>query len=281
MPELPEVETIARGLRTYVIGKTIREVKVYHGKRFPRLVIGQKIAQISRQAKWLVIHLSSSYNFVVHLKMTGQLLYKKTTPKFLGGHTMRSEQITLPNSHTRVEFRFTDGSRLFFQDMRKFGYVKLYSDKALKDYFAQKNIGPEPLAKTFTFNYFNTQLQRHGSTTIKAVLLNQTIIGGIGNIYADDICWYARVKPMRRVRTLTLSERKLLHLATQKIITEAIRLGGTSFSHYYQVDGKLGSYWKKRKVYGRTAEPCRRCAQPIKKTRCAGRGTHYCSNCQK
>lgn len=280
MPELPEVETIARGLRTYVIGKTIREVKVYHGKRFPRLVIGQKITEISRQAKWLVIHLSSSYNFVVHLKMTGQLLYKKTTPKFLGGHTMRKEQITLPNAHTRVEFIFSDGSRLFFQDMRKFGYVKLYSDKALTRYFAEKKLGFEPLDKNFTFDYFTTQLKHHGNTSIKAVLLNQSLIGGIGNIYADDICWQSRVKPTRRVRTLTLTERKALHQAAQKIIKEAIRLGGTSFSHYYQVDGKLGSYWKKRKAYGRAGEPCRRCAQSIKKTRCAGRGTHYCTQCQ-
>ena len=213
--------------------------------------------------------------------MTGQLLYKKTTPKFLGGHTMKKEQITIPNTHTRVEFQFTDGSTLYFQDMRKFGYVELYSDHALEQYFLEKKLGVEPLDKRFTFAYFNEQLKRHGSTSIKAVLLNQSLIAGIGNIYADDICWLAKVKPMRTVDNLTTIEQKNIHAACKTILREAIRLGGTSFSHYYKIDGQLGSYWEKRKVYGWTGEPCRRCHGRIKKTRCAGRGTHYCTNCQK
>lgn len=288
MPELPEVETLARGLQKYVVGKTIRRLVVHERKKFKgtpaelkRFVVGKKITHVSRQAKWLVIHFSSMYNFVVHLKMTGQLLYQKTSAKFLGGHTMGKEHTTLPNAHTRVEFIFTDGSKLFFQDMRKFGYVELYSDAALEEYFQEKKLGPEPLAKAFTFDYLNTQLRRHGSTSIKAVLLNQSIIGGIGNIYADDICWRAKVKPMRTVDNLTLVERKRIHAACKIILREAIRLGGTSFSHYYKVDGQVGSYWEKRKVYGRTGEPCRRDHSLIKKTRCAGRGTHYCTRCQR
>jgi formamidopyrimidine-DNA glycosylase len=170
---------------------------------------------------------------------------------------------------------------LFFQDMRKFGYVKLYSNSALEQYFIAKKLAKEPTADDFSFDYFNQQLQRHRRAQIKAVLLNQSAIAGIGNIYADDICWQAHLKPPRRVYTLTQAERRTLHSACKKIITQAIQLGGTSFSHYYKIDGQLGSYWNKRKVYDRVGQPCRRCGSAIKKTRCAGRGTHYCSACQR
>ena len=242
MPELPEVETLARGLRKYVVGEIILR---------PRFVHGKKVTGISRRAKWLIIHLSSKDNFVVHLKMTGQLLYQNGGPIFLGGHTMGLEQTKLPNNHTRFEFEFTDKTKLFFQDMRKFGYIKLYSNRALEHYFAEKKLGFEPLDKDFTFDYFNTQLKRHGNTSIKAVLLNQSCIAGIGNIYADDVCWQAKVKPTRRVGTLTRAEQHALHQASRTILLEAIKLGCTSFSHYYRVDGKTGFYWNKRKVYDR------------------------------
>jgi len=293
MPELPEVETVAQGLRAYVVGKTITALTIHEQKKFKgttseikKFVLKKKVTSIERKAKWLILHLSSGYSFVIHLKMTGQLLYQTKKnhtwqPKFLGGHTMGQEQTHLPNSHTRVEFDLSDHSKLFFQDMRKFGYVELYSAIELEKYFLEKDLGLEPLDKNFTLDYFTSQLKSHGATTIKAVLLNQSLIAGIGNIYADDTCWQAKVKPTRKVKTLTLTEQKALHQACSKILTEAIKLGGTSFSHYYQVDGKLGSYWNKRKVYDRTGEPCQRCKTIIKKTRCAGRGTHYCPNCQK
>lgn len=288
MPELPEVETVASGLRKYVVGKTIRQLTIFEHKKFrgtqnqlKKYVFNKKVTGVSRRAKWLILHLSSKYNFVIHLKMTGQLLYKKTQPKFLGGHTMGKEQTHLPNSHSRVQFHLSDQSDLFFQDMRKFGYVELYSDAELEDYFQTKNLGLEPMDKKFTLDYFNIQLNHHPKTSIKAVLLNQSMIAGIGNIYADDTCWQAKVKPSRRVSTLKPAERQALHRACRSILLEAIKLGGTSFSHYYQVDGQLGSYWNKRKVYDRVDEPCRRCGTGIKKTRCAGRGTHYCPKCQK
>lgn len=290
MPELPEVETVAKGLRTHVQGKTIVNVIINDKKKFKgtpkelkQFVFGKKITGIARRAKWLVLELSSGYGFVIHLKMTGQLLYQDNHVNqgvFLGGHTMNNEKTSLPSSHTRVIFEFNDQSKLYFQDMRKFGYVELYSAKELEDYFTQKKLGIEPMDKAFTLNYFTEQLQHHANTTIKAVLLNQSIVAGLGNIYVDDTCWTAKVKPMRKVSTLTPTEIKALYTATKKVLNEAIKLGGTSFSHYYRVDGTLGQYWHKRKVYGRTGEPCLRCKTLITKTRCAGRGTHYCEKCQ-
>lgn len=288
MPELPEVETLARGLHKHVLGKTITRVEVRDRKKFRgtpaqlrKFVLGQKIIGIERWAKWLGLRLNSQYTFIIHLKMTGQLLYDNGQPKFLGGHTMGKEQTLLPNSHTRVIFHFSDNSRLFFQDMRKFGYVELYSPTELIEYFSLKKLAFEPIQRQFTFNYFSEQLTRHPATSIKSVLLNQSTVAGLGNIYADDTCWLARIKPMRRVSSLTVTEQRAVFTASRQILREAIRLGGTSFSHFYQVDGRIGSYWAKRKVYGRTSEPCLRCKTPIKKTRCAGRGTHYCPNCQR
>ncbi|MFA5994876.1 MAG: bifunctional DNA-formamidopyrimidine glycosylase/DNA-(apurinic or apyrimidinic site) lyase [Patescibacteria group bacterium] len=285
MPELPEVETLATGLRQHIQGKTIKTVIVLEPKKFKgtlkqlkQSVFSKKVTDIERHGKWLVLKISSGYGFVIHLKMTGQLLYDDI---FLGGHTMTYEKINkLPNNHTRVIFEFTDKSRLYFQDMRKFGYVELYSAEELKNYFVKKKLGVDPLTKYFTFKYFAEKLKHKPNTTIKAVLLDQTVIAGIGNIYADDSCFVAKIKPMRRVKTLTKPEQQALYKAIKQILKQAIKLGGTSFSDYYQIDGKLGQYWKKRQVYGRTGEPCSRCGTPIKKTRCAGRGTHYCTKCQ-
>lgn len=295
MPELPEVETLARGLRRHVQGKIIRGLIIFEKKKFRgtpvqlyRFVYGKKVKTIERRGKWLVLKLDSDYGFVIHLKMTGRLLYQpanqQSRAEFLGGHTMVRDELhmnpTLPNRYTRVQFIFRDGSSLFFQDMRKFGYVELYSAADLATYFIKKKLAVEPLSPDFTLTYWQQQLRRHPATCIKAVLLNQSIVAGIGNIYADDICWTARVRPTRRVRALTIAQQHALFQACRKVIAQGLRLGGTSFSHYFRLDGTLGQYWQQRKVYGRTGEPCRRCGTAIRKTRCAGRGTHYCPKCQ-
>lgn len=289
MPELPEIETLARGLRTTILNNTISKVRVLEPKKFKgtptelrKYVIGKKVTIIERRAKWLIIHLSSTYAFVIHLKMTGQLLYiKKKSAQFLGGHTMNNEQTIFPNSHTRVIFEFKDGTQLVFQDMRKFGYVELYNPTELENYFQAKHLAIEPLQPEFTLEYFTQQLKPRLRTTIKAALLNQSVVAGLGNIYVDDTCFTAKVRPTRRVDSLTKAEITALYKAAKKILQQAITLGGTSFSHYYRIDGTLGQYWSKRKVYGRTGEPCLRCKTLIVKTRCAGRGTHYCPQCQK
>lgn len=311
MPELPEIEILARGLRKTIVGKTIQAINVLEKKQFSakggsasgrkgtpnqikKYVTGATVTSISRRAKWLVIDLSTNYHFVIHLKMTGQLLYQESTGRvrrsasrtgssdavFLGGHSMSGPEPKYPNSHTRVIFEFNDKSLLFFQDMRKFGYVELYSNLELEEYFDTKKLGKEPIANDYTFKYFETQLKRRTNTTIKAALLDQSTMAGIGNIYADDSLFMSKINPSRKVHTLTTQEQRVLFKNTTKVLQQAIGAGGTSFSHYHQLDGTLGQYWKKRKVYQRTGEPCIRCKTPIEKTRVAGRGTHYCPTCQ-
>ena len=313
MPELPEVETLARGLRNVVIGKTISDIVVTDvldkktfkasQKQIKNHVIDASITAIDRRAKWLIMQLSSEHSFIVHLKMTGQLLYQDNAgPHFLGGHSMSggtrkkgdppldipadaskyAEPPRYPEKHTRVYFTFTDGSQLFYQDQRKFGYVHLYSNSDVEEYFVAKKLGLEPMDPGYTLEYFTNQLQRRSRTTIKAAILDQTVIAGIGNIYADDSLFTARIMPDRRVNSLSPAELKALHKATQQVITQAIAAGGTSFSDFYQLDGSLGQYWKDRKVYQRTGETCPRCKNTvIQKTKVAGRGTHFCPNCQK
>ncbi len=304
MPELPEIETVARGLRTHILGKTISEVVVYDAKKFKgtpkelaQFVIGKKISGIERRAKWLLLRLETDYAFIIHLKMTGQLLFEpgsnigkskagKTvdTPTFLGGHTMEGEDAarpTFPNTHTRVAFVFSDKSKLYFQDMRRFGYVELYAPSKIDPYFSDRKLALEIQDPATTFNYFKNQLERRSRTTIKAALLNQSVVSGLGNIYVDDTLHLAKIHPTRVVGTLTEKELRIIYTAARKIINKAIDLGGTSFSHFLRVDGKLGQYWEKRRVYGRTGEPCQVCKTPIQKLRVAGRGTHVCPQCQK
>jgi formamidopyrimidine-DNA glycosylase len=306
MPELPEVETVARGLRGFVLGKKIERVIVHSQKKifgapkdYHTHVHGAQVTGIERRGKWLIINLSTDWHLVIHLKMTGQLLFQAklkkqrptklsqfdqftvtTAPTFLGGHTMGTEIAQLPNSHTRAEILFSNGGRLFFQDMRLFGYIHLLSDTELQEYFATIDLGPEPMDATFSLDYFTSLCKRRARTSIKALLLDQSAIAGLGNIYVDEACWLAKVRPQRRVGSLTTVERKRLWAACRNILNEAIELGGTSFSDYYQVDGTIGQYWSRRRVYGRTGEPCKRCKSLIKKTRAAGRGTHYCPGCQ-
>ncbi len=298
MPELPEVETVARGLRGFIVGKKIKRIVIHHAKKifgapkdYLRHVHDAQVTGIERRGKWLVVNLSTGWHLVIHLKMTGQLLFQSfdslrslrmtKSPTFLGGHTMGTELTQLPNSHTRAEIIFSDGGRLFFQDMRLFGYIHLLEDRALQEYFVKIDLGPEPMDTAFSIDYFTVLCKRRARTSVKAMLLDQSAIAGLGNIYVDEACWLAQVRPQRKVGSLSVAERKELWRACRKILKEAIDLGGTSFSHYYQVDGTIGQYWSRRRVYGRTGEPCKRCKSLIKKTRAAGRGTHYCPGCQR
>ena len=291
MPELPEIETVARGLKKHILGKTIASLKLQdHKKRvaspnqIKQFVVNKKVKAIRRRAKWLIVDLTSDYSFIVHLKMTGQLLFSDGTPTFLGGHTMESDtdrSALYPNKHTRVTFNFKGKRQLFFQDSRRFGYVELYPTKTVADYFKQKKLALELIDGTCTFEYFTKQLKRRARTNIKAALLDQSVVSGLGNIYVDDTLNLAKIKPTRVVGLLKPKQLKAIYLAGRTILNKAINLGGTSFSSFLRVDGKLGQYWDKRRAYGRTGEPCLNCKTLIIKTRVAGRGTHYCPRCQK
>lgn len=284
MPELPEVETIRRGLARTIVGQPIRALHV----RQPRLIrgsvralqkalIGQTISRLQRRGKLLALALSPSDSYLLlHLKMTGQLIYEYNGVKLVGGH--RSAIGVLPNKYSHVIFTFQDGSRLFFNDQRQFGYVQLVSPAQKKKIWDA--YGPEPLSPSFTLDVFKRTL-RVRKTGIKAALLNQAIVAGLGNIYVDEICWWARVRPDRRLATLTDAELKTIHRQCQRVIRQAVANRGTTFSHYRDVMGQHGGYYRLLKVYDRAGQPCRRCGTAISKSTVAGRGTHFCPLCQQ
>lgn len=269
MPELPEVETLKRGLEDRIKDKIIKNIEVDTAKltNVPLKVLNQKvknqkIKSVSRRAKVLILALSNDYNLLIHLKLTGQLV--------LGG---------LPNKFTHIIFNFTDGRRLFFNDMRKFGWLKLLNQEQLKKELA--DYGVEPLSKEFTLKKFKEILNKRKKAKIKQILLDQKLIAGIGNIYTDESCFYAKIRPMRIVKTLKPEEIKRLYEGIKKILKFAIDKKGTSADTYIQLDGSPGQMLKYLKVYGRKGEKCKRCPGIVKKIKLNGRGTHFCEKCQQ
>lgn len=287
MPELPEVETVRLGLNRLVSGKIIAKVWFDWPKSFPnsesdvnRYLVGAKIATVKRRAKVLIIELSSKYSLVIHLKMTGQLVYKSDKERFGAGHPNDSLVNKLPDRSTRVILTFDDNSQLFFNDQRKFGWMRLLptAEIPMLDFF--KKVGPEPLASDFKIEDFKKRLSRRSNSAIKAVLLDQTVIAGIGNIYADESLWAAKIHPETKVAQV--SSRKLSELYKQiiNVLTLSIEKGGSTDRNYVDAEGKKGSYLSFAKVFRRQGQPCIRCGTDIIKIRVAGRGTHICPHCQ-
>lgn len=297
MPELPEVETIRRDLADLIVGKkitgvTIRKSKMVRGKakQFRKTLIGQKVADIERIGKLLIFKLEPSQHYLLlHLKMTGQLIYRDATETVAGGHPwppLRSAEaelrgagsLSLPNKYTHVIFSFAGNAKVYFNDLRQFGYVQIVPPEE-KDMIVQ-TYGIEPLTPNFTFENFHQALTKR-TTSLKSVLLNQAVIAGLGNIYVDEACFAARIRPMRRADTLTRNEVKRLFNACQRIIRAAIAARGTTFNHYRDSRGVRGNYVRYLKVYGRGGKPCLRCQTPIKRVTMNGRGTTYCLRCQQ
>lgn len=328
MPELPEVETIRRDLIKKILNKKIAGVKVYNAKsvggtasKFSTALLGNSLTAIERRGKLLIWHLKKGADFLlVHLKMTGQLIYVKERGNKVevvaGGHKLSENDIEgLPNKHTRVALVFTDGpahslkhsvagesarnvtrsvaggparsvarsetggGQLFFNDLRMFGYMKLAPASVVQK--TLNRFGPEPNTKDWKFDYFSALFQKRKNTNLKALLLNQELIAGLGNIYVDEVCWLAGVKPTRRVGAVTVAEQKKLFLGIPKILRAAIKHRGTTFRNFLDSNGRKGNYTDFLNVYGRGGEKCRRCQGIIKKIRAAGRGTHFCPGCQK
>ena len=281
MPELPEVETIRRGLVGLVVRKNVVKITTFSAKSFvgdSNKVIGRKIVGVERRGKALIVRLDGGWNLMVHLRMTGQLVYVGSK-RFAGGHPDEGFVDELPNRHTRVIFDFSDGGRLFFNDQRKFGFVKVMSDKGLAGEAFLVKLGPEPWE--MDGREFFERLGRKKNTSIKAAILDQSVIAGVGNIYADEGLWRAGIFPEKRVRDMTeLQVGKLLE-GIRKVMYESIRSGGSSMKNYVRADGTRGDYLEKfAKVFGRDGKKCERCGGTIKKIRVAGRGTHCCSECQ-
>ncbi len=287
MPELPEVETIRVGLTQFLPGKVIKNVEVESAKSFPndpvltkKFLIGSTINAIDRRAKVLIINFTNDYCLIIHLKMTGQLVYVGKE-RWGGGHPTDSLVGKLPDRSTRVTFTFSDGTHLYFNDQRKFGWVKLIPKLELSEIDFFKKVGPEPLGQDFTFEYFKSALLRRKKTTIKAAILDQTIVAGVGNIYADESLFAARIHPATRVEDVSTAKLKSLWQEIPKVLQLSIDHGGSSDKNYVDAEGNKGSYLKFAKVFRREGQACPECGGVIEKIRVAGRGTHYCPACQK
>lgn len=288
MPELPEVETIRLGLQPLLPGLTVKSETHDWPKGFPnteadvkQFLIGAKITDVRRRAKVLMLDLSSGYTLIIHLKMTGQLVFRGKDAKFGAGHPTSSLVGDLPDKSTRVELTFTNGGKLFFNDQRKFGWMRLLPTPAVEQLDFFKKVGPEPLAADFTAEQFVARLNRRQKSGIKAVLLDQTVIAGIGNIYADEGLWAAKIHPETRVQNVPKIKLKKLFTELQAVLRLSIQKGGSTDRNYVNAEGKKGSYLTFAKVFRLQGKPCPRCGTTIIKTRVAGRGTHICPQCQQ
>jgi len=285
MPELPEVETIKNDLSRKILHKKITSVEVKKtrliksgAKSFQKILRGNSFKKINRRGKLIYLELETGEFVLAHLRMTGQLIYQRDNKVIAGGHSYASFDLKLPNKYSYIIFDFSDGGKLFFNDMRTFGYMQLVDNKDLKNILAKYGI--EPLTKDFSLKNF-TRALKNKKTSIKSLLLNQKIISGIGNIYADEICFYAKILPNRQVSNLADAEIKKLWQGASLIIKKAIKHRGTTFNDYRDADGNKGNFIKYLKVFHRQGRKCSRCGfQNIKKTKQNGRGTHFCPNCQ-
>ena len=288
MPELPEVETVRRGLASLIIHKVVRDTSVRDSpKSFPNepqsvreFLIGSSVVDIRRRAKILLIDLSTNYTLVIHLKMTGQLVYRGEQV-FGAGHPNDSLVGELPDNTTRVIIEFDDGSHLYFNDQRKFGWVKLYPTVEVPNIDFMQRVGPEPLEDSFTADIFIPRIRRRNGATIKAAILDQTVLAGVGNIYADESLWGARIHPATRVKNVTEEQLSVLLSEIKYVMNLSIEKGGSTDRNYVNAEGKKGSYIDFARVFRKENTSCPRHPDAlIEKTRVAGRGTHLCPVCQ-
>ncbi len=288
MPELPEVETVRSGLQRLLPGRQILAVTSDWPKSFPNaqadvdaFLIGAKILTVRRRAKVLLIDLDSDYTLVIHLKMTGQLVYRSNddAERFGAGHPNESLVGELPDKSTRVIISF-DNAKLFFNDQRKFGWMRLLPTIEVPELDFFKKVGSEPLAADFTAQDFIARIRRRPGSNIKSVLLDQTVIAGVGNIYADESLWGAKLHPTTLVRDLSDNKLKTLFKELQYVLNLAIEKGGSTDKNYVNAEGKRGGYLSFARVFRRQNLPCPRCGTTIIKTRVAARGTHTCPSCQ-
>jgi formamidopyrimidine-DNA glycosylase len=270
VPELPEVETIARGLARAVSGKTIAQASVVlpkvvspEPKRFVREIRGERIATVGRRGKFVVVSLHSGRSLVVHLRMTGRLIVQPAG-------TVQAEP------YTTVLLRFGDGSRLCFADVRQFGRMRLVGPE--EPWAAE--VGIEPLSEEFSGERF-AALLRGRSTPIKVFLLDQRRIAGLGNIYACEALWEARIAPGRPAGSIGRPARQRLHAAIQSVLQRAIELRGTSIDDYVDAEGLRGGFQNQLRAYGRDGQDCLRCGRTIKRTTLSQRGTWWCPGCQR
>lgn len=299
MPELPEVENLRQGLERVIHGQKIKRVvikkpKLVSGKGTLRIaseskkkdfiegIKGERFLDVERRAKNLIFKLSHGKIILVHLKMSGQFVYKSNThPKTIsGGHPIELSEKELPNKHTHILFELERGT-LFYNDIRMFGYLLYYKNiKSFENKNHFEKYGLEPLSRSFTTKYFAKML-KYKKGKIKAVLVDQKIVTGLGNIYADESLFEARIKPDRNASSLSTLEINKLQKAIVGIIKRATKVGGSSVATYRLLDETRGNYAREHKVYGKKGKMCFTCNKPLQKTIIQGRTTIFCPNCQK
>lgn len=287
MPELPEVETVRCGLNRLIVGKQIMSVECLCEKSLPvalsdiRAFIEQAtIKQVRRRAKMLIVDLDNDYSLLIHLKMTGQMVYRGDE-NWGGGHPNDSFLNSLPDRSTRVVLNLSGDNKLFFNDQRKFGWIKLYPTSQVDELPTMVKLGPEPLVGD-PWPEFLKRIRRHQNMSIKPAILDQTTIAGVGNIYADESLWLAKIHPQTKVASLTDDDLKRLLDGIIQSMTESLSAGGSTARNYVKADGSRGDYLEKfAAVYKRNDQPCKRCGRDIVKIKVAGRGSHYCPYCQQ
>lgn len=274
MPEMPEVETICRSLRKHVEGKSLRDVEV----RLPRLIkwpspedfrailVGRTIGSLERRAKYMLFHLTDGWVLVIHLRMTGRLFFRDSQ--------------TPPDAPAKIIFHFDGGDSMEYSDTRTLGTLYLLRESELDRIYGLASLGPEPLSGDFTIGHMVSGLAKRNGK-LKSVLLDQSFIGGLGNIYVDESLARAGLHPTRKANSLSEPEIGRLHAAINEVIEKGICGGGTTLRDYRDGEGNSGSFQEELCVYGRKGLPCPVCGAQIVKTEVAGRGTHYCPNCQQ
>lgn len=289
MPELPEVEVVRMGLIELIMGQNILGLKSVNSPKsligsqsdIKQFAVGAKIIGVRRRGKLLIIDLSSEYCLVVHLKMTGQLVYRShdEQTRFGAGHPTNSLVGKLPDVSTRVIISLNNGT-LFFNDQRKFGWIRLLHRDQLDDIGLYRTMGPEPL-DGIVEQVFSERLSRRANSRIKPAILDQSVIAGVGNIYADESLWMSQIHPSTRVRNISDEARAVLLTSIIESMKTSISHGGSTDRNYVNAKGKRGSYMTFAKVFRREGKDCSRCGDEIIKIKLAGRGTHLCPTCQK
>lgn len=302
MPELPEVETIKRGLEKAILGKKIAKIEILRGKSFqgnPEEVLGKKIIAVHRRAKLLIIQLTGDIFLVIHLKLTGQLIYKSKKPRQSAGRQKAKSKIIkitnkkspydvdkLPNKYTRVIIEFADQSKLFFNDLRVFGWIKVIKSKTDLNKIIDEKYGPEPFSKEFSLEYFK-EILSHWGRPVKLLLMDQKKIAGIGNIYANEALFCAGIAHHHRGRDLARDHPEKvakLYNCLKKVLQLGIRhKGATALDEAFRtLEGERGGMDKYLKVYGKEGKDCpNQCGKKIRRMTLAGRGTYFCPRCQR
>lgn len=287
MPELPEVETIRLGLEQHLVGKKIEDVEVRLSKIVQgdvEDIVGTKVTGVRRFGKGLVIDLDNKYSIAFHVKLTGQIIYQETN----GTKVSKKMVGDLPGKFTHVIFELDKGARLYYNDIRQFGWIRIVKTDELTKILFFKELASDfatvsqsgELRSNITIEQFSHILSRSGQP-IKVVIMDQQRIGGIGNIYANDALWDAKIDPKRKASSLTDKETEELYNSLIKVLKKGFQYGGASELRFVNALGQEGEYQKHFLAYAQKGKPCKRCGETMKKEYVGGRGSFYCSRCQK